>query len=80
MLRVINETNTAVISYELDKEGNDKCSVLIYDVVGDNLDVSSLSIEDDTLEVKSEEDGRESNFLFSSQKKKLPQVPLTDEF
>ena len=52
VVRVINEPNTAVITYEMDKEGDGNCSVLIYRVLGDSVDVSSLTIEDDIREVK----------------------------
>jgi actin-like ATPase involved in cell morphogenesis len=50
-LRIINEPTAAAIAYGLDKEGEEK-NVLIFDLGGGSTDVSLLTIEEGTFEVK----------------------------
>ncbi|KAH7667825.1 Heat shock protein 70 family protein [Dioscorea alata] len=54
VMRIINEPTTSAIAYSLDKKGNssDEKSFLIFDLSGDTLDVSLLTIQAGILEVK----------------------------
>ena len=52
-MRIINEPTAAAIAYGLDKKGQGKRNVLIFDLGGGTFDVSILSIEDGIFEVKS---------------------------
>ena len=80
VLRVINEPNTAEITYDLEQGGDGECSVLIYDVVGDNFDVSSLTIEDGIFQVKAKSmDVSPTPFLLT-RIIQFPQRSLTDKF
>jgi heat shock protein 1/8 len=52
VMRIINEPTAAAIGYGLDKAGIGKINVLIFDLGGGTTDVSLLTIEDGTVEVK----------------------------
>jgi heat shock protein 1/8 len=52
VMRIINEPTAAAIGYGLDKVGIGKRNVLIFDLGGGTTDVSLLTIEDGTFEVK----------------------------
>lgn len=54
VIRIINEPTAAAIAYSLNKKGSssDKKNVLIFDLGGGTLDVSLLTIQEGTLEVK----------------------------
>merc|ERR1711904_452282 len=52
VLRIINEPTAAAIAYGLDKKGSGERNVLIYDMGGGTFDVSLLTIEDGTFEVR----------------------------
>ncbi|XP_059456156.1 heat shock 70 kDa protein 1-like [Corylus avellana] len=52
VMRIINEPTAAAIGYGLDKVGIDKRNVLIFDLGGGTTDVSLLTIDDGTFEVK----------------------------
>merc|ERR1712227_92795 len=54
VLRIINEPTAAAIAYGLDKKkGSAECNVLIFDLGGGTFDVSILTIEEGSCEVKS---------------------------
>ena len=54
MLRIINEPTAAAIAYGYDNwEGDNTCNVLIFDLGGGTFDVSILTIDIGTFEVKS---------------------------
>jgi heat shock protein 1/8 len=52
VMRIINEPTAAAIGYGLDKVGIGKRNVLIFDLGGGTTDVSLLTIDDGTFEVK----------------------------
>jgi heat shock protein 1/8 len=52
VMRIINEPTAAAIGYGLDKGGIDKRNVLIFDLGGGTTDVSLLTIDNGTFEVK----------------------------
>jgi heat shock protein 1/8 len=52
VMRIINEPTAVVIGYGLDKGGIGKKNVLIFDLGGGTTDVSLLTIDDGTFEVK----------------------------
>jgi heat shock protein 1/8 len=52
VIRIINEPTAAAIGYGLDKVGIGKRNVLIFDLGGGTTDVSLLTIDDGTFEVK----------------------------
>jgi heat shock protein 1/8 len=52
VMRIINEPTAAAIGYGLDKVGIGKRNVLIFDLGGDTTDVSLLTLDDGTFEVK----------------------------
>ena len=52
VLRIINEPTAAALAYGLDKNTEVEQNVLIFDLGGGTFDVSLLSIEDGTFEVK----------------------------
>jgi heat shock protein 1/8 len=52
VMRIINEPTAAAIGYGLDKGGIGKRNVLIFDLGGGTTDVSLLTIDDGTFEVK----------------------------
>jgi heat shock protein 1/8 len=52
VMRIINEPTAAAIAYGLDKVAIDKKNVLIFDLGGGTADVSLLTIDDGTFEVK----------------------------
>ncbi|GLT77987.1 hypothetical protein SLA2020_495390 [Shorea laevis] len=52
VMRIINESTAAAIGYGLDKGGIGKRNVLIFDLGGGTTDVSLLTIDDGTFEVK----------------------------
>lgn len=53
VLRVVNEPTAAAIAYGLDRASVTQRNVLVYDLGGGTFDVSILSIENGTFEVKS---------------------------
>ena len=78
MLFVINESNTAVITCELDQK-KEKRRTLIYDMVGETFHGSSLTIEGGILEVKAKNmDVSPTSFLLP-RIIQFPQEPLTDK-
>jgi heat shock protein 1/8 len=52
VMRIINEPTAAAIAYGLDIVANDKRNVLIFDLGGGTTDVSLLTIDESTFEVK----------------------------
>jgi heat shock protein 1/8 len=52
VMRIINEPTAAAIGYGLDKVGIEKRNVLIFDLGGGTADVSLLTIDNGTFEVK----------------------------
>jgi heat shock protein 1/8 len=52
VIRIINEPTATAIAYGLDKIGVGKKNVLIFDLGGGTTDLSLLTIEDGTFEVK----------------------------
>ena len=52
VIRLINESSAAAIAYGLDKYGHGEQNFLIFDLGGGTFDVSLLTIEDGTFEVK----------------------------
>ncbi|XP_059456154.1 heat shock cognate 70 kDa protein-like [Corylus avellana] len=52
VMRIINEPTAAAIGYGLDIVANDKRNVLIFDLGGGTADVSLLTIDENTFEVK----------------------------
>ncbi|XP_062154328.1 heat shock cognate 70 kDa protein-like [Alnus glutinosa] len=52
VMRIINEPTAASIGYGLDKVGIGKRNVLIFDLGGGTTDISLLTIDDGTFEVK----------------------------
>jgi heat shock protein 1/8 len=52
VMRIINEPTAAAIGYGLDKVAMDKRNVLIFDLGGGTADVSVLTIDNGTFEVK----------------------------
>ncbi|XP_057444333.1 heat shock cognate 70 kDa protein-like [Lotus japonicus] len=54
VMRIINEPTAAGLAYGLQKKSrfNGKCNILIFGLGGDTFDVSILTIEDDSFEVK----------------------------
>lgn len=52
VLRIINEPTAASIAYGLDKNTEEECHILIFDLGGGTFDVSILSIEEGVYEVK----------------------------
>lgn len=52
VLRIINEPTAAAIAYGLDKKGEGKKNILIFDLGGGTFDVSILAIDEGVFEVK----------------------------
>ena len=52
-MRIISEPTAAALAYGLDKKGQGKRNVLIFDLGGGTFDVSIVTIEDGTFKVKS---------------------------
>ncbi|CDS36416.1 heat shock protein 70 [Echinococcus multilocularis] len=52
VLRLINEPTAAAIAYSLERRDKRQCNVLVFDWGGGTFDVSILSIENGTFEVK----------------------------
>ena len=53
VMRIINEPTAAAIAYGLDNRSSEERIVLVFDLGGGTFDVSILSINEDTFEVKS---------------------------
>ena len=53
VMRIINEPTAAAIAYGLDNRSSEERIVLVFDLGKETLDVSILSINEDTFEVKS---------------------------
>ena len=53
VMRIINEPTAAAIAYGLDNRSKEERIVLVFDLGKETLDVSILSINEDTFEVKS---------------------------
>ncbi|KAL6625644.1 heat shock 70 kDa protein cognate 4 [Neocallimastix californiae] len=52
VLRIINEPTAAAIAYGLDKKSKEKKNILVVDLGGGTFDVSLLTINNETIEVK----------------------------
>ncbi len=53
VMRIINEPTAAAVAYGLDNKSSEDRIVLVFDLGGGTLDVSILSISEETFEVKS---------------------------